>query len=108
MSGPAVDRLEEYFDTSVFSQPEPFTFGNVGRYLPDVRQPGTKNWDFSLFKNFDLREDLRLQFRAEMFNFTNTPVFGAPNVALNNNNFGRITGQANSPRQIQFGLKLLW
>jgi hypothetical protein len=108
MSGPVADRLEEYFDTSVFSQPEPFTFGNAGRYLPDVRQPGPRNWDFSLFKNFDVREDLRLQFRAEMFNFTNTPVFAAPNVAINNNNFGRITGQANSPRQIQFGLKLLW
>ena len=107
-SGPVVDRLEGYFNTSVFSQPEPFIFGNTGRYLPDVRDPGTKSWDFALFKHFDLTEYLRLQFRAEFFNFTNTPVFGAPNVAINNNNFGRITSQANAPRQIQLGLKLLW
>lgn len=107
-SGPVVDRLEEYFDTSVFSQPEPFTFGNVGRYLPDVRDPASRNWDFFLFKHFTLTEAVRLQFRAEFFNFTNTPEFGNPNVAVNNNNFGRITSQANSPRQIQFGLKLLW
>ena len=107
-TGPVVNRLDEYFDTSVFSQPEPFTFGNTGRLLPDVRRPSTKNWDFSLFKHFNLTETLRLQFRAELFNFTNTPQFAAPNMARNNNNFGRITSQANSPRQIQFGLKLIW
>ena len=108
LSGPVVDRLEEYFDTSVFSQPEPFTFGNTGRYLPGIRRPMTKNWDFSVFKNFALTEALRLQCRGEFFNFTNTPQFAAPNMAVNNRNFGRITGQANTPRQIQFGLKLLW
>ncbi len=108
LSGPAAERLDEYFDTSVFSQPEPFTFGNTGRLLPDVRRPATRNWDFSLFKHFNLTEDLRLQFRAEFFNFTNTPVFAGPNTAVNNRNFGRITAQANAPRQIQFGLKLLW
>jgi hypothetical protein len=35
-------RLNEYFNTSVFSQPAPFTLGNVGRTLPDVRAPGTQ------------------------------------------------------------------
>lgn len=67
----------------------------------------TKNWDFSAFKHFGLTEDA-LQFRAEFFNFINTPVFGGPNTSVNNRNFGRITAQANAPRQIQFGLKLLW
>ena len=108
LSGPVVDRLDRYFDTDVFSQPEPFTFGNTGRFLPDVRRPATTNWDFSVFKNFSVTEVLRLQVRAEFFNFTNTPVFASPNTAVNNRNFGRITRQANAPRQIQFGLKLLW
>ena len=108
LSGPVVDRLDRYFDTSVFSQPEPFTFGNTGRFLPDVRRPSTTNWDFSIFKNFSMTEKLGLQVRGEFFNVTNTPVFGSPNTAVNNRNFGRITSQANAPRQIQLGLKLLW
>ena len=108
LSGAVVERLDRYFDTSVFSQPEPFTFGNAGRLIPDVRRPALTNWDFSVFKNFALTEALSLQVRGEFFNFTNTPVFASPNTAVNNRNFGRITRQANAPRQIQFGLKLLW
>src|SRR5690606_17650087 len=98
LSGPINQRLDEFFDTSVFSQPEPYSFGNTGRYLPDVRAPGVANWDFSLFKNFNLTEKVGLQFRAEFFNFTNTPNFGTPNTSFNSNQFGRITSQANIPR----------
>ena len=108
LSGPVNERLEEFFDTSVFSQPEPYSFGDTGRYLPDVRAPGVATWDFSLFKNFTLTEKTRLQVRAEFFNFTNTPNFRAPNTSFNSNQFGRITSQANIPRQTQLGLKLLF
>ena len=108
LSGPVESRLIKYFDTSVFSQPAPFTFGNTGRVLPDVRIPGTKNLDFSLFKSFRLMESVSLQLRAEAFNLANRVQFGRPNSNLNAANFGQITGQANSPRQMQFGLKLLF
>jgi hypothetical protein len=108
LEGSVHSRLNRYFDTSVFSQPAPFTFGNTGRVLPDVRGPGQRSMDLSLFKNFTLTERLGLQFRAEAFNFTNTPNFGLPNQNLNNQQFGIINSQANDPRQIQFGLKLLF
>lgn len=108
LSGPVVDRLNRYFDTSVFSQPAPFTFGNVGRTLPDARRPGIRSMDFSLFKNFHLVERMSLQFRAEAFNLTNTPQFGGSNTTLGSLAFGVISGQANTPRQIQFALKLLY
>lgn len=101
-------RLDRWFNTSVFSQPAPFTFGNTGRTLPDVRGPNSVNMDFSLFKNFPIRERVNVQFRAEAFNVTNTPVFGLPDQALNSQTFGQINTQANSPRQIQFALKLLF
>lgn len=101
-------RLDRWFDTSVFSQPAPFTFGNAGRTLPDVRGPNSVNLDFSLFKNFPIRERVTVQFRAEAFNATNTPVFGLPDQLLNSQTFGQINTQANSPRQIQFALKLLF
>jgi Carboxypeptidase regulatory-like domain len=107
LSGPDNQRVARYFNTSVFSQPAPFTFGNVGRTLPDVRGPGTHNLDFSAFKNFHIKERANVQFRAEFFNLTNTPTFGLPDQVLSDQTFGRITS-AGSPRQVQFALKLLF
>jgi hypothetical protein len=108
LSGSVHDRLHRYFDTSVFSQPEPFTFGNTGRTLPDVRSHGLRNLDFSLFKNFRVTEKATVQFRAEAFNLTNTPQFGFPDMNFASQQFGVISSQANEPRQIQFGLKVLF
>ena len=100
--------LDHWFNTSVFSQPEPFTFGTTGRLLPDVREPGITNFDFSVHRSFRIRETASLQFRTELFNMFNTPQFGRPNGGFGNVLFGTINSQANSPREIQFGLKLLW
>jgi hypothetical protein len=108
LGGPISARMNKYFDTTVFSQPAPFTFGNVSRTLPDVRGPGQQDIDLSLFKNFKPVERLTVQFRAEAFNVLNQVVFGMPNGTLSNAAFGTITGTANSPRSIQFGLKLLF
>ncbi len=108
LSTPISSRLNRYLNTSTFSQPAPFTFGNLTRTLPNVRRPGQQNIDFSLFKNFSFVERLTLQFRAEAFNLLNQVVFGVPNSVLSSGQFGVITSQANAPRTIQFGLKLLF
>lgn len=107
LSGDAVDRLNRWFNTGVFSQPAPFTLGNV-RVLPDVRNDTVKNLDLSLFKEFQVTERAQMQFRAESFNLFNHPVFGSPNTSVTSNTFGVVTSQSNTPRQIQFGLKFLW
>lgn len=107
LSGPVHERLERYFDTSVFSQPAAFTFGNVST-LPDVLSDSTKNFDLSIFREFPAVERVRVQFRAEFLNAFNTPRFGNPATGVTGNTLGRITSQANTPRQVQFGLKLLW
>jgi hypothetical protein len=105
----AHDRLDRWFDTSVFSQPAPFTLGNVGTLVPDLRAHHVNNLDFSLFKQFQITERARLQFRAESFNFANRVQFAGPNTSVTAGTaFGRVTSQANAPRQIQFGLKLLF
>jgi hypothetical protein len=83
-------------------------YGNEG--VGVVRSPGLVNFDFSLFKSFELREGMRLQFRSEFFNATNTPYFGVPGgvgLTLGTSTFGRITA-AGDPRVVQFGLKLLF
>ncbi len=106
LEGPVSQRLKQYFNTGVFSQPAAFTLGNVARTLPDVRAPSSQNIDLSLFKMFQPVERVTVQFRAEAFNLLNQVVFGMPNTTLNSNQFGVISSQANSPRTIQFGLKV--
>jgi hypothetical protein len=108
LSGPVHQRLNRYFDTSVFSQPPPFTFGNMTPRVPDIRVDGIRSHDLSLFKDFRILERLRAQFRGEFLNAFNTPRFGGPNTSVTSSSFGVISSQANAPRQIQFGLKLLW
>jgi hypothetical protein len=104
-----------WFDTQAFVNPPNFTFGNIGRVLPDVRGPGTFNWDLSLIKNTKLTERFNLQFRAEAFNFMNSVNLGLPNGGFSagpngrnqSGTFGTIT-TARDARNIQFGLKLLF
>ncbi|MDZ4802988.1 MAG: TonB-dependent receptor [Bryobacteraceae bacterium] len=105
----AHDRLDKWFDTSVFSQPAPFTLGNVGQTIADLQNHHINNLDLSVFKVFNVTEKAKLQFRGEAFNAANRVRFGSPNTNVNGgSNFGRVTSQSNDPRQLQFGLKLLF
>jgi len=97
--------LDRYFDTSVFSQPPPFTFGNTARTLSDIRAPGAVNFDFSLLKNIPLGRRVTAQLRAEAFNLLNRPNFGAPGTTFGTSSFGVISS-ASDARVIQFGFKL--
>jgi hypothetical protein len=108
LTGPVQDRLLLYFDKTVFSQPTAFTFGNMGPRVSDIRNDGIYNWDLSLFKEFRFLENAKFQFRAEALNAFNTPRFGSPNTSVTSSSFATITSQANAPRQIQFGLKLVF
>lgn len=96
---------EQWFDRSLIAAPAPFTFGNSGRHR--LRSDAFKNFDFSIFRVFPIRESTRLEFRAESFNLTNSVVYGTPGTNLSTlSTFGRVTSQANQARQLQFGLKL--
>jgi hypothetical protein len=59
-------------------------------------------WDFSLIRNFRLREKFTFQFRAEVFNAWNHPSFAGPNLNPTSTGFGTITATANESRQWQF------
>jgi hypothetical protein len=56
ISGSIQSRLDEYFNTACFTQPDAFTFGNEGRTDPTLRSPGIANWDFAAVKNFPFGE----------------------------------------------------
>lgn len=103
--------------------------GDLGRNA--LRGFPASQWDFAVHRDFPIRESLKLQFRAEMFNVLNHPNFAPPYSALNlgfgsNAQFGYslqtlgqyLGGNSNgggalsplyqfgAPRSIQFALKL--
>lgn len=131
LANPTVDR---WFDPDAFrvvtcqrdDLAERCHYGNAGQGI--LEGPGYKNFDFSLLKNFPIRESMRLQLRGEIFNLFNTPQFGLPNSSLNAAaNFlppvggtqypsqagiargpGAITSLIAPMRQMQFGIKFLF
>ncbi len=98
--------LVKWFNTDAFSLLAPYTYGNVSRTLPDVNSDGMFNMDLSVFRTFTVRERYRIQFRAEAFNFTNTPTFDTPGTGIGSATFGVVTATAINPqpRVIQFSL----
>jgi hypothetical protein len=107
-TGDIHQRLSKYFNTADFSQPAAFTLGNGPAYYNSLRSPGLNSTDLSLFKNFSPTEHLKVQFRTELFNAFNHVQFGSPDTGVTDTSFGQITSQNNAPRQLQFGLKLLF
>jgi Carboxypeptidase regulatory-like domain len=98
-----VQTPDEWFDTSVFSLPAPFTFGNAPRNA--VIGPGLIEFDFSLQKEFRVSERTNLQFRAEAYNLFNHSNFNIPNRIAFTPNFGKISSTQDS-RQMQLSLRL--
>lgn len=74
----------------------------------NLRRDPTKNVDLSLLKNFTFAERKYLQVRFETFNTTNRVTFGVPNTTPTSGAFGTITTQANTPRRVQVGARLVW
>lgn len=108
LDGNAEDRLAKWLDTSAFSQPDAYTIGNMGPRSADLRVDKTANWDVGLAKDFRITERTALKFRADALNASNHPRFSGSNTSVTSSSFGIVSGQANAPRQVQFGLKLLW
>ena len=65
-----------YFNPLAYASVTGAQFGTSGFNI--LFGPPVANLDLSLFRNFNLSERLKLQFRAESFNFTNTPHFWSP------------------------------
>ncbi len=83
-------------------------FGTATRYNPKVRTYWGQNENVSLAKTFRVTESIRVDLRAEAFNLLNRTIFGTGSTNLDAGNFGIVTSQANTPRQMQMGLKIYW
>jgi hypothetical protein len=103
-SVPTPKTVQQWFDTTCFSAPPQYTFGNSG--VGHVRGPGIDNWDFSVAKNTHLGERPILRIEASFFNLFNNAHFSNPNNTLGNSNFGTISSDRLPPRLIQLGAKI--
>jgi len=114
---------QQYYAVTSFRDPNfqrpdgVYRFGTMGRNA--LRGPGFQKADLALFKDFNLTERFKLQFKAEAFNFTNTPRFSNPSANVSNmtlaadgtvtnpGGFMSITStDAGSERKFRFGLRL--
>ena len=87
---PADERsVARWFNTSAFAAAPQFTIGCSSRN--PVRGPGYRNLDLAVLRRIALRRGSALEVRAEIFNLTNTPPFGAPNTTVGSAAFGTIT-----------------
>ena len=91
----------EWFQSGPWSQLFGSEFGNL-------RRDASKNLDLSASKDFPFGERRYVQLRIETFNITNHVTFAAPNLSPTSSAFGTIASQANSPRYIQLGARVVW
>ena len=99
-------RGEKFFNTSIFSRPARFTFGNLGRNA--FIAPGALRADISMIKDIHMPwEGHTLQFRGEVINLPNRANFGLPVGNVQNRAFGNVTGltPGASGRILQLGLR---
>jgi hypothetical protein len=80
--------------------------GNAGVNI--LRGHHATVFDFSVMRDFRLREQASLQFRWEVFNLTNTAMFSLPSATLSSGSVSTISSLAGDPRVMQFALRLSW
>jgi len=93
----------QWFNPAAFKLQTFGTLGNLGRNT--LFGPRSVDFDTSVTKVTQIRENMNVEFRAEIFNLLNHPNFGLPVSVFTNPNFGNILNTAGNSRQIQFALK---
>ncbi|QMV18628.1 carboxypeptidase regulatory-like domain-containing protein [Granulicella sp. 5B5] len=116
LSGSPESRYNAYFNVAAFAPTPAFTYSTMPRSLP-CKGPGYANSDFSVNKTFSIGERVKVQFRAEALNATNTPEFANPGLSFNatqtnataaptltkSSTTGIVQGTVGFNRQIQMG-----
>ena len=101
---PAQRTPARFFNTAAFATAPQFVIGNASRN--PVHGPAYRDLDMALLKHTRLLEKNDVEFRAEVFDISNTPAFALPNGTFGSSAFGSITGTTTDPRVVQFGLRV--
>jgi hypothetical protein len=110
MQAPSGGRTpDQWFDVTAVQNPAVGTGGNLG---PQTGVgPGIAALDLSIFKNIQLTERIKMQFRSEWLNMSNTPRYSVGTIGLTQGagNFGRVAGTLpGTARNVQFALRLMF
>jgi hypothetical protein len=97
---------QEFFNTAAFVPNPAYTFGNAGRN--SVEGPGLIDLDMSLMKSIPFGDRVASQFRWDLFNVANHPIFGLPNNAINSTAFGTISSTIVDSREMQISLRVVF
>jgi hypothetical protein len=112
-----VAMMNQWFDTTAYCNPGTAGCPGVGPLnllgttrAAQLSNPGYRNVDASLFRDFQIHESLRFQLRGEFSNVFNLTNLGTPSAVLNSATFGKITGVPTgvNNRIIQVGGRLLF
>jgi len=95
------------FNLACFAFPGYNQPGDAPRYFSTLRSNGIHSMDVAFYKTVNLRESMRIEVRADFFNFTNTPRFAIPDTLYGDSTFGQVssTQPYSIPRHGQFGLR---
>jgi outer membrane receptor protein involved in Fe transport len=96
---------DQWFNTSVFALPAPFSYGNAGRSI--IEGPGFQTVNLAISRRIGLSASRSVDLRFEVFNLLNHDNFLLPNNQADDLRFGKIFG-APDPRQLQFGVKFFF
>lgn len=97
---------DPWFNRAAFPAPASNQFGTAARSYTELRAANFYNESVGLMRRLKLMERATLTIRGEFFNIFNRTVFGAPVSNVSAANFGRVTSQANSPRQGQVSARI--
>jgi len=97
--------MARWFDTTAFVSTAPYSFGSGSRTEPNLRAPGLISFDSVMSRWQPIRERMRLQFRAELYNILNHPNLGAPSTSITSSTYGQITSKSGN-RTVTMALRL--
>lgn len=100
--GNGIPGTTPYFNVNAFQNAAPYTLGTTPRIISSLRNEWAENESIALAKTFPIKENLRLQFKADAFNVFNRTQFGGINTSITSSAFGQVNSQVNLPRQLQF------
>jgi hypothetical protein len=97
---------DNYFNRNAWSDPGALQFGNAPRADGTVRGFPNHSEDINVFKEFLLRDPMKVRFQIDMGNLFNRTLFCDPNTNWSSPAFGTVNTQCNQPRSIQFAIRL--
>ena len=102
------DPGNRYFNPAGFSNPAFGDFGNSGPYVAGLNGFGTASENLSAYKDFKIKERMKLQIRAEFFNVFNRHYFDNPDTNIASSTFGNVLSVGGTPRVGQLGARFEW